>query len=160
MSVVPGDEVPPGLSVEQDGLIPCLETHDALANPAFSAAGMVVLPAAVYLVMADANGHGAFVHSGVTTDFLLVGGGPVTMVPLLLFAYAAPRVPLTTVGILQYINPTMQFLLGVLLYREPFTQDRLIGFGLVWAGLVLFWGEGLYARRNLYSEPVPELGEG
>jgi chloramphenicol-sensitive protein RarD len=122
--------------------------------------GWLFLPAVGYLVVCELSGQGAFLHSGLQANSMMVGAGLVTTVPLLLFAYAAPRVPLTTVGILQYINPTMQFLLGVLLYREPFTPARLIGFGLVWAGLILFWGEGLYARRNLASEPVPELGEG
>jgi len=59
-----------------------------------------------------------------------VGAGLVTTVPLLLFSAAAPRISLTTIGILQYINPTMQFLLGVVLYKEPFHSHRLIGFGL------------------------------
>ncbi len=90
----------------------------------------------------------------------MVGAGAVTTIPLLLFASAAQRIPLTTIGILQYINPTMQFLLGIFVYKEPFTHDRLIGFGIVWAGLILFWLEGLYARRNIAPEPVPELGEG
>ena len=91
---------------------------------------------------------------------MMAGAGLITIIPLLLFASAAPRVPLSTIGILQYVNPTMQFLLGVLVYREPFTHHRLIGFSMVWAGLILFWLEGLYARRNLAPEPVPELGEG
>jgi chloramphenicol-sensitive protein RarD len=108
----------------------------------------------------ELSGQGAFLHSGVQADWMMLGAGVVTTVPLLLFAAAAPRVPMTMLGILQYINPTMQFLLGVLLYKEPFTHDRLIGFGLVWAGLILFWAEGLYARRNIAPEPVPELGEG
>jgi len=45
-------------------------------------------------------------------------------------------------------------------YKEPFTHDRLIGFGMVWIGLILFWVEGLYARRNISSDPLPEIGEG
>ena len=122
--------------------------------------GLLFLPALAYLVGCELAGQGAFLHSGPTADWMMVGAGLVTTVPLLLFASAAPRVPLTMIGILQYVNPTMQFLLGVLVYKEPFTHDRLIGFGLVWIGLILFWAEGLYARRNLASEPVPELGEG
>ncbi len=122
--------------------------------------GLLFLPALAFLTLSEVTGQGAFLHSGVQANWMMVGAGLVTTVPLLLFAYAVPRVPLTTIGILQYINPTMQFLLGVLLYKEPFTRDRLIGFGLVWAGLILFWAEGLYSRRNLSSEPVPELGEG
>ncbi|HTP00711.1 MAG TPA: EamA family transporter RarD [Anaerolineales bacterium] len=122
--------------------------------------GLLFLPALLYLLWCEQTGTGAFLHSTPQENWMMFGAGLVTTVPLLLFASAAPRVPLTVLGILQYINPTMQFLLGVLVYKEPFTHDRLIGFGLVWAGLILFWVEGLYARRNLSSEPVPELGEG
>jgi chloramphenicol-sensitive protein RarD len=122
--------------------------------------GLLFVPALAYLIFCEATGQGAFLHSGLKADWMMMGAGLVTTVPLLFFASAAPRVPLTTIGILQYINPTMQFLLGVLLYKEPFTHDRFIGFGLVWAGLLLFWAEGLYARHNLSPEPVPELGEG
>ncbi|MBI2757892.1 MAG: EamA family transporter RarD [Chloroflexi bacterium] len=122
--------------------------------------GLLFLAAVAYLLYSEFTGQGAFLRSGPKADLMMVGAGLVTTVPLLLFAYAAQRVPLTTLGILQYINPTMQFLLGVLLYKEPFTQNRLIGFGMVWAGLILFWIEGLYARRNISPEPVPEIGEG
>jgi chloramphenicol-sensitive protein RarD len=122
--------------------------------------GLLFLPALAYLYYCELTGQGAFLHSGPLKDGLMVGAGLVTTVPLLLFAYAAPRIPMTTIGLLQYINPTMQFLLGVLVYKEPFTQASLIGFAMVWAGLVLFWVEGLYARRNIAPEPVPELGEG
>lgn len=122
--------------------------------------GWLFLPALGYLIFCEVTGQGAFLHSGLQADWMMVGAGLVTTVPLLLFASAAPRVSLTTIGILQYINPTMQFLLGVLVYKEPFTHDRLIGFGLVWISLIIFWAEGLHARRSLPLEPVPELGEG
>jgi len=122
--------------------------------------GWLFVPALVYLIFCQITGQGAFLHSGIKADWMMVGAGLVTTVPLLLFASAASRVSLTTIGILQYINPTMQFLLGVLLFKEPFTHDRLIGFGLVWAGLILFWAEGLLSRRNKLPEPVPEMGEG
>lgn len=122
--------------------------------------GLLFLPALGFLVYSELVGRGAFLHSGPTANWMMAGAGLVTIIPLLLFASAAPRVPLSTIGILQYINPTMQFLLGVLVYKEPFTHHRLIGFSMVWAGLIIFWLEGLYARRNLAPEPVPELGEG
>ncbi len=122
--------------------------------------GLMFLPAVAYLIFCETTGQGAFLHSGSLKDGMMVGAGLVTIVPLLLFSSALPRVPLSTIGILQYINPTMQFLLGVLVYKEPFTHNDLIGFGLVWAGLILFWAEGLYARRNIAPEPTPELGEG
>jgi len=122
--------------------------------------GLVFLPALAYLIFCNATGQGAFLHSTPLQNWMMVGAGLVTTVPLLAFSAAAPRVPLTTIGILQYINPTMQFLLGVLVYREPFTRESLIGFGIVWAGLILFWAEGLFARRNIAPEPAPEMGEG
>lgn len=122
--------------------------------------GLLFLPAVAYLLFSEYTGQGAFMHSSLQENWMMVGAGLVTTVPLLFFASAAPRVPLTTIGILQYINPTMQFLLGVLLYKEPFTHDRLIGFGLVWIGLIVFWAEGLYSWSHIAPEPVPELGEG
>lgn len=122
--------------------------------------GLLFIPALVFLIFSETTGQGAFLHSGPLEDWMMVGAGLVTTVPLLLFSSAAPRVPLTTIGILQYITPTMQFLLGVLVYKEAFTHDRFIGFGIVWAGLILFWAEGLYARRNIAPESAPEMGEG
>lgn len=122
--------------------------------------GLLFVPAAAYLILCQSAGQGAFLHSGAVADWMMVGAGLVTAVPLLLFAYAAQRVSLTTIGLLQYLNPTMQFLLGVLVYGEPFTRDRMIGFGMVWAGLAIFWLEGLYARRPGAGTPLPELAEG
>ena len=109
--------------------------------------GILLLPALTYLLYANATGHGVFLHGGITTDCLLVAAGPVTAAPLLLFAAATRRIPLTLVGILQYIAPTLQFLLGVLVYREPFTRAQLIGYGLVWMALIIFAIEGLHAHR-------------
>ncbi len=122
--------------------------------------GLLFVPAVVYLVACEVAGNGAFLRTTPLRDWLMVGAGLVTIVPLLLFASAAPRVPLSTIGLLQYINPTMQLLLGVLVFREPFTHDRLLGFGLVWVGLILFWIEGHRARRIAGAAPLPELGEG
>jgi chloramphenicol-sensitive protein RarD len=109
--------------------------------------GLVFLPALVYLSFAELTGQGAFGHVGTVPDLLMVGSGVVTTVPLLMFASAAKRIPLTMVGIMQYITPTMQFLLGVLLYKEPFTTTRLIGFSMVWIALIIFWVEGFLAHR-------------
>ena len=122
--------------------------------------GILFLPALAYLAFCEFTGQGAFLHSGPLQNWMMFGAGLVTTVPLLMFSAAAPRVPLTTIGILQYVNPTMQFLLGVLIYREPFTHQSLIGFSFVWAGLILFWVEGLYARHTIAPEPAPEMGEG
>ena len=109
--------------------------------------GIVFLPALGYLIFAELTGQGAFGHSGLVSDVLMVGTGIVTAVPLLMFASAARRIPLTMVGIMQYVAPTLQFLLGVLLYKEPFTTTNLIGFSLVWMALIIFWVEGFLAHR-------------
>lgn len=122
--------------------------------------GLLFLFALVYLVACQVIGVGAFMHSTTLQNWLMVGAGFQTIVPLLLFGAAAPRVPLSTIGLLQYINPTLQFLLGVLAYHEPFTHDRLIGFGLVWISLVLFWIESIRVHRIAGGTPLPELGEG
>ncbi|HVN16662.1 MAG TPA: EamA family transporter RarD [Anaerolineales bacterium] len=109
--------------------------------------GIVFLPALAYLSYAEFTGQGAFGHSGSTINLFLAGTGIVTAVPLLMFASAAQRIPLTLVGVLQYIAPTLQFLIGVLIYQEPFSHTQLIGFGIVWAALIIFWVEGWMARR-------------
>ena len=110
--------------------------------------GLVFLPAVGFLIYTEATGQGAFLHSGPIPDLLMAGAGVVTTVPLLLFASAAQRIPLSTVGVLQYITPTMTFLLGLLVYLEPFNQYHLIGFCIVWLALILFWGEGWLASRR------------
>jgi chloramphenicol-sensitive protein RarD len=114
--------------------------------------GLLFLPAVGFLVMMEMQGQGAFLHSGITADLLMAGAGVVTAVPLLMFSSAAQRIPLSMVGVLQYITPTMQFLLGVLVYREPFNRSHLIGFCIVWLALILFWIEGFLASRRLRVE--------
>jgi len=121
--------------------------------------GILFVPAVAYLIMMDFNSTAAFLHVGITSDLLLIGAGLVTTIPLLMFASAARSIPLWFVGLLQYIAPTIQFLLGVFLYKEPFNHSQLIGFGIVWIGLIIFWVENYLANRSPI-EPIPELGEG
>jgi chloramphenicol-sensitive protein RarD len=109
---------------------------------------ILLLPALSFLALVEARGQAAFLHEGALTDLLLVGAGLITTVPLLMFASAAQRIPFSMIGVLQYIAPTLQFLLGVLAYHEPFDRTRLIGFSIVWAALLLFWAEGVLARRR------------
>jgi chloramphenicol-sensitive protein RarD len=118
---------------------------------------VLFLPAAAYLVAHDRQGSGAFLAHGAVTDALLVAAGGITVVPLLLFASAVRRVPLSVIGILQYISPTIQFLLGVFAIGEPFTQSQLSGFVLVWLGLLVFGLDGVRTRR---ASPVAVLDEG
>ena len=113
---------------------------------------ILFLPAAAYLIWAEAVGRGALMHSGAVRDALMVAGGPVTTLPLLLFAAGVRRIPLSLVGMLQYVSPTMQILTAVFIYREPFTRVQLAGFGLVWAALAVFAVEGYITRR------WPQLG--
>jgi chloramphenicol-sensitive protein RarD len=97
-----------------------------------------------------------FIITGTPLDILLVGSGLVTTIPLLMFASAARRLPLSLLGILQYIAPTLQFLLGVLVYREPFRHAQLIGYGLVWTALILFGVERLIAYRTQSAATAAE----
>lgn len=121
--------------------------------------GILFLPAVAYLGWVQSSGDAAFLHTGATLDVLMIGAGLVTTVPLLMFASAAKQIPLTMIGILQYLAPTIQFLIGVFVYNEPFDGSRLIGFGLVWLALIIFWVENYLAHRA-GVEPIPELGEG
>jgi chloramphenicol-sensitive protein RarD len=110
--------------------------------------GILFLPAVGFLLFSEFNGTGAFLHTATLMDLMLVGAGLVTVVPLLMFASAAQRIPLTMIGVLQYVNPSMQFVLGVVIFKEPFDHHRLIGFGIVWVALILFGVEGFLAQRR------------
>ena len=121
--------------------------------------GMVFPAALIYLWIVQVNGSGAFLHQTRLTDGLLIAAGAVTTIPLLMFASAARRIPLTVVGLLQYIAPTLQFLIGVLIYKEPFDRAHFIGFAIVWLALIIFGVEN-YVSRRMPVEPIPEMGEG
>ena len=109
---------------------------------------IVLFPlAAAYVIWLTVNGQNVFINTDSdTTRVLLVMAGPLTAIPLLLFASGARRIPLSILGLLQYLSPTLQFLLGVWLFKEAFTADRLVGFALIWSALILFAGEGLLRR--------------
>jgi len=108
---------------------------------------ILFVPALLYLIYLEAEGVGTFGHAGLSS-ILLVLGGIVTATPLLMFAGAARRIPLSMVGILQYIAPTLQFSIGVWVYGEEFSTVRLTGFCFIWAALVVYTLEGLYVRRK------------
>ncbi len=103
--------------------------------------------ALIYLASEGAQGRDAFVHGGWDLRLLLAAAGPVTAVPLLLFAAAARRIPLSLLGILQYSMPTVVLGLGVWLYHEPFGADRAIGFGFVWTGVAIYLADALLRLR-------------
>ncbi len=106
------------------------------------------VPAVGYLLYLEWQGRAIFGHVSTELTLLLVGTGLITAVPLLLFAAGARRIPLSMVGLLQYIAPTIQFLLGIFLYHEPFSTGKLVGFVLIWLALALYSGEGLWRRRQ------------
>ena len=104
--------------------------------------------AAACLVWWTVHGQGAFVEADTRTVGWLLLGGPLTAIPLLLFAAGARRVSLATMGLLQYISPTLQLLLGVLVYGESFGGPRVLGFVLIWAALVVYSLEGWWNSRR------------
>jgi chloramphenicol-sensitive protein RarD len=91
-----------------------------------------------FLWLREAAGEAAFGHTGTGGGVLLAATGVVTVLPLVWFTRGARRLPLATIGFLQYLAPTLQFLLGVAVYREPFTAGHLAAFALIWAGLAVF----------------------
>ncbi|CAA9304058.1 MAG: Uncharacterized inner membrane protein RarD [uncultured Friedmanniella sp.] len=112
-----------------------------------------------YLVLLQVQGGSTFGALGWGHSLLLVATGVVTVVPLLFFAASATRLPLSTLGLLQYLAPTLQFLLGVWYFGEQMSTGRWIGFGLVWLALMLMSGHGLHRanasrRERLVAEPV------
>jgi len=111
--------------------------------------GLLLMPALFWLGWSEFSGAGAFLHSGTDSDLLLVGADVVTTAPLVLFAAAAHRIPLSMIGILQYIAPTIQFLIGVFMYHEPFSRTQFTGFSMVWLAVLLFWLERWSFRRKL-----------
>ncbi len=106
------------------------------------------LPAIGFALWSE-NGHGGAFFSGWgwRNDALLIFGGAVTALPLIGFAYGVKRIPLSLVGILQYIAPSIGLLLGVFFFREPFDTAKAVGFAAIWTGLLLFIGDGVWRSR-------------
>ncbi|MES2325225.1 MAG: EamA family transporter RarD [Pseudomonadota bacterium] len=109
---------------------------------------MILFPFALgYLLWLSLHGDNSFVNTpSDTTRWLLIAAGPITAIPLLLFASGARSIPLSVLGLLQYIGPTIQMSLGIFFFHEVFTQGRLVGFLLIWSALALYAAEGLYKR--------------
>ncbi|NLF51222.1 MAG: EamA family transporter RarD [Leptolinea sp.] len=135
------------------GLIKKLSPLDSLSGLTLET-GLLFIPAVAFLGYHEISGSGSFGHTGLWIGFLLALSGVVTAIPLLLFAAGTKRINLTTIGILQYITPSIQFLLGAFLFKEPFDINRLVGFGLIWIALIIFTGETLLNQRNKKHLPV------
>jgi chloramphenicol-sensitive protein RarD len=136
------------LSFALYGLIRKLAAVDSIAGLGVESV-YLFLPALAMLLWGEAHGSGGFVGAwGLGLDTLLVVGGALTALPLIGFAYAVRRVPLSSVGLMQYIAPTLQFLIGVLVLGETFDRSRAVGFVFIWIALVLFAGEGLWRTQR------------
>jgi chloramphenicol-sensitive protein RarD len=124
----------------------------------FVETALVVLPAVVVIGVLESRGTAAFGPAGAGNALLLVGSGVATAIPLLLFAAAARRVPLSTVGLLQYVNPLMQLVIAVFVFHEPLPPARLAGFAIVWLALAVFTVDTLrtaHGNRRTSEPAVP-----
>ncbi len=115
-----------------DGL--CLET------------AVLFLPSVFFLLGLEYVQGGSFGHVGLFGSLLLAGAGIITTVPLLLFGYAAHKIPLSTLGLLQYLAPSINLLLGVFVYGEDFSRQRMVGFLLIWIGIAIYVAENMICR--------------
>jgi len=108
---------------------------------------LLVIPALAYVVVLQARGEGTLTSEGLGHPLLLAAGGVVTAVPLILFGAAAIRIPLSTIGLMQYIAPTMHFIIGVAIFHEDMPPGRVAGFVLVWVALALLTIDALGMLR-------------
>lgn len=140
------------------GLLRKLAAAEAVAGLAVESL-FLLAPALAFVLWCEATGTGAFGHGDVGRDVLLVFAGPATALPLIGFAYGARRVPYSLVGILQYVSPTLQLLIGVMLLGEPFVREQAIGFGAIWAALALYAADGLWRAQRPPGRDDAEPGE-
>ncbi|RUW57961.1 EamA family transporter RarD [Mesorhizobium sp. M7A.F.Ca.US.008.03.1.1] len=115
---------------------------------------LLSVPALGYIVYLIATGQDHIVSSSGTDTALLIGCGPVTSVPLLLFAFGAKLLRLSTIGIMQYIAPTMVFLIAVLVFDEPFGTTQAVAFALIWAALAIYSWSMLTTARRAAPQPA------
>ena len=146
-----------GLTFGAYGLLRKIAVLGALEGLTFET--MILAPLAV-AAMAWWWGGGptSFPAPDIGTNLWLLGLGPATTLPLLLFAFAARRISLTTLGLMQYLGPSIQFLLGLFLFGEPLTPNRLIGFALIWTALAIYTADGIRTHRKaiaVTSPPAP-----
>jgi chloramphenicol-sensitive protein RarD len=129
------------------GLVRKVVRVDALAG--FATETLLLAPLGIgYLLWCEMVGSGAAGHGGAGLNLLLIAGGPLTAIPLVLFAFGARRIPYSTIGLLQYIGPTIQLLLAVTVFGEPFHGPRVLGFILIWTALALYAADGLWRQRR------------
>lgn len=136
------------------GLIRKLTPVDAVSG--LAAETLLITPLALaYLVWQQLDGAGALGSATPRQLGWLLAGGPITAIPLALFAYGAQRIAYSSLGLIQYLAPSLQLVLGLSLFGEPFPAARAAGFGLIWLALLLFAGDGLWrARRDRRLAPL------
>jgi len=138
------------------GMVRKLARVESLAGSTLETALLVPL-AVSYLGLLAGRGGGHLGHASTGTQLLLLSTGVVTAGPLILFTSAARRLPLSTLGFLQYVGPTLQFVLAVLVYGEPFARDQLIAFGFIWLGLAAFSVD--LVRRARYAQMIAAINQ-
>ncbi len=136
------------------GLVRKVVAADAVVGLTFETAALAPF-AAAFLGVLELRGSGALGHHGVTTDLLLAASGAITAVPLVLFTLGARRLPLSTVGLLQYIAPTCTFLFAVFVWGEPFTVAHGVAFALIWTALALYTAD-LRTRLRRATRVTPD----
>ena len=137
------------------GFLRKVATVDSLEGLSIETA--ILAPLALgWVLWLQQQGSGHFAHLGVATDLLLVLGGAVTAIPLLLFTAAARRLPYSLLGFLQYIAPSLQFLLAVLVFGEPLTTAHIVCFAAIWTALAIFTLDGLRTVARTRAAPVPQ----
>ena len=115
---------------------------------------ILFLPAFFYLLYLNANGSGSFLHGSMGQSLLLAGTGVATSAPLLLFCYAAQKIPLYLIGLLQYLAPTINLFVGIFMYHEPFPAERMIGFAIIWVALIVFIWESLARQLRAHRTAI------
>jgi chloramphenicol-sensitive protein RarD len=137
------------------GLLRKTVAADALTGLAVEA--LLLLPVAlVYVLWLESLGQAKFAHVDRGTDALLIAGSVVTVLPLFCFAQAARRLRLTTLGFLQYLSPTGQFLLSIVMFHEAFTREKLLGFTFIWAALVLYSVDAVWSYRIIHRKDAKD----
>lgn len=114
--------------------------------------GFMFIPALILLIIAEVNATSAnssFFSASIVDQLLLIGAGLITTVPLIWFANAVKSVPMSTIGFIQYLTPTITFLIGLLIYQEPFKPVKLVGYSIVWVGVLIFILDNVRNRVRL-----------
>lgn len=113
---------------------------------------LLFIPAFAFLIFLESNGSGAFYHGTVINSLFLAGTGIATTAPLLCFCYAAQKIPLYVVGLMQYLAPTINLFVGIFIYNERFPFEKMIGFAIIWLALCVFIIDGI--SRQLRSRQL------